>query len=102
MAGGKIVLDEPVEAKVTIHQWAGESDIGTMVDCPHICGPHGECCGASSVNEYKVFCPYSFDFPYCFDMVAEDDERKAKGFPCPTCGKNPRTGRCPNKCDENH
>jgi hypothetical protein len=28
--------------------------------------------------------------------------RKSNETTCPTCGKNPRTMRCPTKCDENH
>ena len=113
-AGGEKVLKEPVLAKVSIYQSPGDEEhISTLVKCPYNYGSHGGNCKASHPDEdrkiVKVMCPYSFDIPYCFDefewsvranekvSISKLDEERV---PCPTCGANPQTGRCPISCDD--
>lgn len=80
---GEEVLDEPVSAEVEVHQRIGdEKNISLLVMCPHNYGGHGEYCKASqpvrrqgigvgkkSIIVGKVYCPYSCDIPYCFDLI---------------------------------
>ena len=36
------------------------------------------------------------------DVYESTQKETINELECPTCGKNPRTSRCPIKCDENH
>jgi hypothetical protein len=65
---GEVVLAQPVDVKVKIYKSPGCDTISSLVDCPHVFGPHSDSCGASYAEAVKeqecVGCPYSFDIPF--------------------------------------
>jgi hypothetical protein len=69
----KQVLNKPVAVSLRASQVAGyEEGISLSVKCEHNTGSHGQRCKAShpdaDKNDIDVYCPYSSDIPYVFDL----------------------------------